>query len=157
MAPLGATFAFLALTLVILWARAAGSPSRDAVTYTGLAAMTTTAALAVIEAITHYVLAHTPAPARGQALAGPLMAFLVAASIGFLVAMLAFSALLRSRLVPWLPLAVLCAGSALLGLRAQLPPALGAVGVIAVDAGLLLVVSVARAASPAAASLTGAR
>lgn len=148
MAPLGATFAFLALTLVILWARATGSPTRDAVTYTGLAAVTATAALAVIEVITHYVLAQIPAPARGQALAGPLMAFLVVASIGFLVSILAFSAaLLRSRLVPWLPLAILCTGSALLGLRAQLPPALGAVGVIAIGIGLLLlVISVARRA-----------
>lgn len=141
-APLGATFGFLSIVTVLLLTRPADGRGAPAVTVTGLAAATATAALAVIEVITHYVLTPLPAQARSVALAGPLMAFLAVASLGFALAVVAFAVALNvGGHVPLLPLAVWSAGAVLLGLRAFLPGAAGAVGVIAVGVGTLLVVS----------------
>lgn len=139
-APLGATFGFLSIVAVLLLTRPADGWGAPAVTVTGLAAATATAALAVIEVITHYVLAPLPVQARAVALAGPLMTFLAVASIGFALAVVAFGVALNAGgHVPVLPLAVWSAGAVLVGLRAFLPGAAGAAGVVAVGVGTLLV------------------
>lgn len=140
LAPLGATFAMLALVGITWLLRPRSARAAAAVTVTGMAAVVATAALVVIEVVTHYVLSYLADGARAEVLAGPLHGFLIVASFGFIVAILAFCAtLVIGRLAPWPPLVPLAVGAVLLGLRTMLPEVLSVVGLVALAAGILWV------------------
>ena len=141
LAPAGATLGFLALAAVLALVVRTYPRAGVATVVTGL--------LAGIELITHYVLSVLPGAQRQEVLAGPLMAVLVVASFGFILAMWAFGGLLAARRqVAWPPVAVLAVGAALVGLRAALPEAAPAVGVILTGIGIVgLVSSVGRRSS----------
>lgn len=149
LAPAGATLGFLALATVLALVVRTYPGAGVATVVTGLLAVLMTAMLAGIELITHYVLSVLPGAQRQEVLAGPLMAVLVVASFGFILAMWAFGGLLVARRqVAWPPVAVLAVGAALVGLRVALPEAAPAVGVILTGIGIVgLVSSVGRRSS----------